>query len=121
MMPTTRSQKSKSPPRTPTRSPIKRKELSTNRKYRFFLKHEEAAGIASFASICRDVKITTPCGRKWLKKRDELGDLAWNKTRKLSKKLGGPQHATKEEIQALVDPTRNPARNQPLEAQIDFL
>jgi hypothetical protein len=105
MAPTTRSQRPQSPPKTPTRSPINRKEHSTNAKYRFFLKYEESAGIASFASICRDVEITTPCGRKWLKNRDVLGDLAWHKTRKLLKKLRAPQHTTKEEIQALVDPT----------------
>jgi hypothetical protein len=121
MAPTIRSQRPQSPPKTPTRSPIKRKEHSTNTKYRFFLKYEESAGIASFASICCDVEITTPCGCKWLKNRDVLGDLAWHKTRKLSKKLGAPQHTTKEEIQALVDPTRNPVRNQPLEAQLAFL
>jgi hypothetical protein len=121
MAPTTRAQSSKIPPKTPTRSPIKRHEYSTNRKYRFFLKHEESAGIASFASICADVEITTPCGRKWLKKRDELGDLAWHKTRKLSNKLGEPEHATKEEIQAIISPSRNPVRDQCLEAQINFL
>lgn len=121
MAPTTQFQRLQSPPRTPTRSLIKKKEFSTNRKYLFILKHEEEAGITSFASICRDMEITTPCGRKWLKQRDELGDLAWHKTRKLSKKLRGPQYATKEEIQALVNPVRNPIHNRPLEAQIDLL
>jgi hypothetical protein len=116
MAPTTRSQSSKIPPRTPTRSPIKRKEFSTNRKYRFFLAHEERAGIDSLASICRDIEITTPCGRKWLKLRDEKGDLAWHKTRKLSSKLGPKEKVSTEQIRDLVNPEINPYRDQPLEA-----
>jgi hypothetical protein len=118
---TTRSQRAQSPPKTPTKSPIKKHEKSTNRRYRFFLAHEERAGVATFKSICDDVEITTLCGRKWLKQRDQLWDLAWHKTRKLSKKLGGPQHTTKEQIQTLVDPTRNPVWDQTFEAQLAFL
>ena len=98
MAPTTRSTRLQSPPKTPTRSPIKKHEKSTNRHYRFFIAHEERARVATFKSICDDIEISTPCGRKWLKQRDQLSDLAWHKTQKLSKKLGRPQQATKEEI-----------------------
>jgi hypothetical protein len=107
MAPTTHAQACKSPPKTPTRSPIKRKEKSTNRKYRFFHVYEERAGVATFKSICDDNDILTPLGRKWLWKRDELGDAAWHKTRKLSDKLGMLPKASVEQIQAMVNPQKN--------------
>src|SRR5439155_24752681 len=121
MAPTTCSTRLQSPSKTPTRSPIKKHEKSTNRRYRFFIAHEERAGVATFKSIRDDIEISTPCGHKWLKQRDQLGDLAWNKTRKLSKELGRPQKATKEEIQALVSPSKNPVRDQTFEAQLTFM
>ena len=121
MAPTTRSQRSQIAPKTPQTSRIKKTEFSTKRQFKFFLHHEATVGAASFASICRDVEITTPCGRKWLKQRDKFGDLALHKTRKLSNNLGPPKKASKEEIQAIIDPDQNPIRDQKLQAQITFL
>lgn len=66
------------------------------------------------------MEISTPCGRKWLRQRTEIGENAYHQTRKLSNTLGRPQEASKEQIQALVDPSKNPYRDQPLEAQINF-
>jgi hypothetical protein len=110
-----------SPPKTPTRSPIKKHEKSTNRRYCFFIAYEERAGVATFKSICDDIEISIPCSCKWLKQRDQLSNLAWYKIQKLSKKLGRPQQATKEEIRALVSPSKNPVRNQTFEVQLTFI
>ncbi len=98
MAPTMHSTRLQSPPKTPMRSPIKKHEKSTNRHYCFFIAHEEHVRVVTFKLIYDDIKISTPCSCKWLKQRDQLGDLTWHKTWKLSKKLGGPQQATKEEI-----------------------
>lgn len=116
MAPTTRSTRLQSPPKTPTRSPIKNHKKSTNRRCRFFIAHEERVGVATLKSICYDIEISTPCSCKWLKQRDQLGDLAWHKTRNLLKKIGRPQQATKEEIQALVSPLKNLVRDQTFKA-----
>ena len=107
-------------PQTPRKPRHRQGDYSTQRRFRFFLAHEERAGIATFASICEDVEISTPCGCKWLRQREQLGDLAWHKTRKLSDKLGGPTKVSKECIKALVNLDENPVRDQPLEAQIEW-
>jgi hypothetical protein len=103
------------------RSLIKKHKKSTNRRYRFFIAHKEHVRVATFKLICDNIEISTPCGCKWLKQRDQLSDLAWHKTQKLSKKLGRPQQATKEEIQALVSPLKNPVCDQTFKAQLTFI
>lgn len=107
-------------PSTPRRCIKGPGDYSTGRRYRFFLAHEERAGIATFKSICDDVSISTPCGRKWLSQREQLGDQGWHCTRKLSDKLGRPERVSVKQVRAFVDPAKNPHRDEVLDAQIEY-
>lgn len=49
-----------------------------------------------------------------------MGSLAYRTTRKTLKKLGRRSKVTKAICQKLIDPARNPVRNQPYEAQIAY-
>ena len=49
-----------------------------------------------------------------------MGVMALRSTRKVSKKLGRKSKVTKAMCQMLVDPTRNPVRDQHYEAQIEY-
>jgi hypothetical protein len=116
MAPITRSVR----PQIPSQTPLCRREHSTGRKHQFFCAHEERTGVASFASICADVEITTPCGRAWLRKREAIGSPAYKHTRKLSKRLGRKQKMSPKTIRSLVDPTKNPVQDQLYDAQINY-
>ena len=58
---------------------------------------------------------------RWLHQRDGLGSPAYHRTRKLSQKLGRRPIVSEEQCEMLVLPSRNSARHQTYEAQIEDL
>lgn len=58
--------------------------------------------------------------RRWIKQRENMGSLAYRRTRKMSNKLGRRSKVTKKVCKMLVSPSQNPVRNQPFDAQIEF-
>ena len=61
-----------------------------------------------------------PTGARWLKQRDKIGSPTHRKTRQRSKVLGRRSRVSKETCKMVVSPRRNPVRDQPYEAQIDY-
>jgi len=78
-----------SEPYTPEKY-IKRHEYDTVRKSRFFKLFDSRQNGDSLRQICKNPQIDLhpSTGRRWLKERDRLGDKAYRRTRKISKKLG---------------------------------
>jgi hypothetical protein len=88
---------------------------------RFFDAYDKEHHTKSFRQLCRDEKVDETTGRRWKRQRENFGHLAMRSTRGLSKKkLGRKSKVTKSMCQMLVDPTRNPVRDQHYNTQIEF-
>jgi hypothetical protein len=116
MAPTTRHRSRITPPPGPSEGI----EADTIKKTRFFQAYDKEYTSKSLRAIARDESTTERTARRWLKQRENIGSLAYRYTRKLSKKLGRPSKVTKSMCKILVDPAKNPIRNQPYEAQITY-
>ena len=116
MAPTTRRTSRITPPPAST----ERLEADTVKKSRFYTAYDKEISFKSLHAIACDEKTTESTARRWLKQRENMGSLAYRTTRKISKKLGRRSKVTKAICQKLVDPARNPVRNQPYEAQIAY-
>ncbi|TAQ83164.1 hypothetical protein B7494_g8513 [Chlorociboria aeruginascens] len=86
---------------------------------RFFDAYDQQYPDKSTSKICRDINISSPTGRRWLRQRQELGSPAYRRTRPLSKNLGRPPIISAEQCHMLISPSKNPVRNQHYEAQLD--
>jgi hypothetical protein len=106
-------------PSTPERA-IPRLERSTKRRIRFFHDYDRDHGSVPFPAICAVNGIARPTGYNWLQQRKTIGSPAYYHTRKLSKVLGHQSRVSKSTCKMLVSPSRNPVRDQLLEAQIEF-
>src|SRR3954467_10845706 len=115
MAPRTRSQGC---PNTPQRS-IRHAECSTRKRHFFFRDYDRDCGSKTMDAICAVHNITARCGYNWLKERRELDSPAFHHIRKQSKVLGRKSRVSKATCEMLVSPSRNPVRDQLLEAQID--
>jgi hypothetical protein len=71
-------------------------------------------------AICEPYGITRRTGCNWLRQRDNIGSLAYHHIRKRSKALGRRSRVSKETCKMLVSLSRNPVRDQRLEAQIEY-
>lgn len=96
------------------------RDANTIKKTRFYDAYDEHHEHKSMRAICAGEKITEGCGRKWIRQRQELGSAAYRHSRGRSTKLGRPSKVTKSMCKMLVDPTQNPIRNQPYDAQIAY-
>jgi len=105
---------------TPPPSHAEAHEANTVKKTRFFTIYDKDYADRSLRSISSDARISEGTGRRWLKQRENMGSLAYRHTRPMSKKLGKPSKVTKSMCKMLVDPARNPVRNQPYDAQIAY-
>jgi transposase len=105
-------------------SPIDRKkrtEWSTPKKTAFFeLWHEEKEG-KSLRQVAKLAGVPEATARTWIKCRYDYGTpIASQRKRKWSESLGRPEKVTKEDVQLLLSPSRNPVRNQPMVAQAKY-
>jgi len=116
MAPITRSRARKTTPDRPTRAG----ECSTKDRHFFFRDYDRDHTSKSMDAICAPYGITRKTGYIWVQQRKELGTPAYNYTRKLSKILGRRSRVSKEQINMLLSPSRNPVRTQAFEAQIAF-
>jgi len=116
MAPTTRRTSRITPPPTHAEA----HEANTIKKTRFFTIYDKDHTSRSLRSIAADANTTEGTGRRWLKQRGNMGSLAYRHTRPMSKKLGKPSKVTKSMCKMLVNPAKNPVRNQPYDAQITY-
>jgi hypothetical protein len=116
MAPTTRRTSRITPPPTS----IERLEADTVKKTRFYSAYDKEISFKSLRQIARESNTTDPTARRWLKQRENIGSLAYRTSRKRSSKLGRRSKVTKSICKKLVDPARNPVRDQALEAQITY-
>ena len=95
-------------------------EFDTPKKTRFFDAYDHRKAGASVRSIAKEQHIGKTTAHTWLSQRATLGSVAYRSTRKRSEKLGAPSKLCKEQCLQLVNPFRNPVRDQQHEAQIEF-
>ena len=110
-----------SEPHTPEKS-IKRHEYDTVRKSRFFELFDSRRNADSLRQICKNPQINIPpsTGRRWLNERDHLGDKAFRRTRKLSKRLGRKYIVATETLDDLLRKD-NPLNTKPYETIVKEL
>ena len=109
------------PPRTP-RTKRKREEPDTVRRTRFFNVYDEFFPDVSLTKICQnpEIDIAPSTGRNWLRQREELGDTAYRKIRKLSQSLGRPRQLGEHTLDRLLE-RENPAHNLGYQKQVETL
>lgn len=103
---------------TPPPGPSEGHEADTVKKCRFYDAWDKDHNEKSIRQICREIGTSEGTGRLWNKQRESLGSLAYRSLRKRSTKLGRPSKVTKSMCKMLVDPAKNPVRDQLYEAQI---
>ena len=95
-------------------------EADTVKKTRFYDAWDCIHNEKSTRQIARDFQTSERIARRWLKEREHIGSLAYRSLRKRSTKLGRPSKVTKSMCKMLVDPARNPVRDQLYDAQINY-
>ena len=105
---------------SPPPDPLHGKEADTLRKCRFFDALDDNPTKRSQSWICIELGIDEKTGRNWKAQREEMGSLARRSTRGRSTTLGRRSKITKSMCKMLVDPSRNPVRRQPYDAQIAY-
>ena len=113
MAPTTRRMQRVTPPPTSF-------EADTIKRTRFYDAWDHDYNEKSTRQIARDVQTSEGTARRWLKQRERMGSLAYRSLRKRSTQLGRPSKVTKSMCKMLVDPARNPVRDQLYKVQIEY-
>jgi transposase len=116
MAPSTRSVQRDNTPDNPPKAI----EADTLKRKRFFDAYDNREPGQSTRSIERRFRINYSTAQYWLTQRDTLGSPAYRRTRKRFKNLGRKPKVSKEEIQTLVLPSKNPVRDQCYKAQIKY-
>ena len=108
-------------PHTPPRSP-KRHEYDTIRRSRFYNAFDSKQKGDSLRQICKNpqINIPTSTGRLWLTQREQLGEQAFRRTRKISTRLGRKYRVSEATLAPLLD-ENNPLNTKPYETQIKEL
>jgi transposase len=76
---------------TPEESP-QRVKYDTLTRVRFYKAFDSQSQVKSLRQICKDENIPSTTGRRWIRQRQELGEIANRRTRRASKKkLGRPK------------------------------
>ena len=116
MAPTTRSKGLQTtPPNTK-----KGNEYTTTKKVRFFYAYDTREAAQSARSIARAQSIPWSTAATWLRQRLEFGSPVNHRTRPASISLGANPKLTEEQCRMLISPSKNPHRDRPYEAQIDY-
>ncbi|KAH7370668.1 hypothetical protein BKA65DRAFT_488999 [Rhexocercosporidium sp. MPI-PUGE-AT-0058] len=105
---------------TPPPEPDHGFPASTRKRTRFFNAFDRDHDSKSFRQICRDEHVKPTTGLRWKRQRENMGHMAMRTTRGVSKKLGRRSKVTRAMCQMLIDPKRNPVRDQLYEAQIEY-
>ena len=105
---------------TPPPTKPEGKEATGRTKTRFFDAYDEHFPTKSIRQIYQGQGIGESTGRLWRDERKNMGWEASNPSRAKSAKLGRRSKITRDMVQMLIDPKRNPVRNQPYEAQIVY-
>ncbi|KUJ09673.1 uncharacterized protein LY89DRAFT_724098 [Mollisia scopiformis] len=104
---------------TPPPDPAYNYPASTRKRTRFYDAYDKQHHLKSFRQLYRDEGVDHTTGLRWKRQRETMGHLAMRTTRGISKKpLGRKSKVTLAMCQMLVDPIRNPVRDQDLDAQI---
>ena len=82
-----------------------RKEFDTPKKNRFFDAFDTREKGVSLTKICQreDINVSESTGSRWLVERQQLGEQALRRTRKLSHRLGQPRKVTEKAVQRCLD------------------
>ena len=94
-------------------------EADTIKRTRFFDFFDSKIGTQSQRATIEQSGIKYSTARHWLRKRHELGQRAYRRTRSLSEHLGKPFKVKKDTCRTLISPSKNPVRHLPYEAQIE--
>lgn len=104
-------------------TPSKRKsyfESDTPKKSAFFNAWDNRTPGKSLRSIATRFQVHHSTASNWLNDRELNGSPAFRRQRKRSKKLGRKSRISTDTCEMLVSPSRNPVRDQLLEAQIEY-
>lgn len=93
---------------------------TSRKRQRFFDAFDKKDASQSIRALERDFHLEHPQGLRWLEQREKYGKKAYQRTRKLSDKLGRRPIISKEACQMLVSPSKNPVRDQQYEAQLEY-
>jgi hypothetical protein len=115
MAPKTRSAGPVTPPKTKLNKDI----YTTRQRVRFYDAWDKREPGTSLRQFCVSHKHALGTASRWLHQRDTLGSPSYHRIRKLSQKLGRRPKVSKEQCEMLVSPSKNPVRDQMLEAQIE--
>jgi hypothetical protein len=107
-------------PQTPSNRSLHKGDYDTVRRVRFYEECDRASPSRSRSSLALDFAPSRRTGLRWLKERDQLGDIAMRSLRKRSNRLGRPSKVTVDVCKMLVSPSRNPVRDQHYDAQIEY-
>ncbi|PMD18510.1 hypothetical protein NA56DRAFT_245081 [Hyaloscypha hepaticicola] len=105
---------------TPPRGTEEGIQANTIKKIRFFHAYDKEISFKSLRHMASEEHTDEGTARRWIKQRENMGSLAYRRTRKMSNKLGRRSKVTKKVCKMLVSPSQNPVRNQPFDAQIEF-
>jgi hypothetical protein len=99
----------------------RQEEWTTPQKRAFFEVWHKQKLSQSLRQICRARSIPESTARAWINQRYLYGTpIASQRKRKWSTAIGRPEKVTEKDIKLLLSPSRNPVRNQPLEAQLKY-
>lgn len=98
----------------------KRREFDTPRKAQFYHDYDMRLPGTSIRQVERNNDIRHATAARWLKERQILGSPARRRSRKRSSLLGPHFQVSKEQCQDLINPDKNPVRDQQYEAQIKY-
>ncbi len=95
---------------------------STTKRCRFFDSFDNLEEGESLRSLCRrlDFDLPPPTARRWIKQREELGDKALRRTRKLSTRLGPKKQVCEADLDGITNP-KDLIHNLPYKDQIEQL
>ena len=97
-----------------------RKEASTPAKTKFYDALDRDSASKSFRQIARETAPSYSTACRWKKDRIAIGSPSYRRLRTRSAKLGRPPIINPSITRKLIDPAKNPVRDQTLEAQLEF-
>ena len=104
---------------TPPKSKPNKEIYTTRQRVRFYDAWDNREPGTSLRQFCLSHQPGLGTASRWLHQRDTLGSPSYHRIRRLSQKLGRPPKVSEKQCKMLVSPSKNPVRDQMLEAQIE--